>query len=102
MNKFHLERRLFSRFEDYPEVARDLRESMLQEPSDVIDDELLMREISEQICFALAYGPFSPWRIYGFMALVVLCNISSGRMHLQHLEYNGTLMQDIAKRIFQK
>jgi len=81
-------------------LGGNLREGLLQDPSDSSDEDSLMAEIAAQICFGLAYGPPSPWRLYGFLAVENLLSIPRVKQWLHNLGRDGVLIKDMAIRAF--
>lgn len=49
--------------------AGALRETLLQDLGELVEEEPLILEITVQLCFVLAYGSASPWRADGYAAL---------------------------------
>jgi hypothetical protein len=79
------------------EFAGTLRETLLQESSDLVDESLLLAEIASQLCFELAYGSPSPWRVEGYNALCDVYNTAHGSQSLQHLGQSGPLIDDLVR-----
>lgn len=83
-------------------IARSLRETLLQDPLDSVDEDSLLEEIAAQICFELAYGPSLNWWSQGFVVLSELYTVPRGRKRLIELGQNATLMRDMATRAFEQ
>lgn len=76
--------------------ARDLRETLLQDPSELADETPLLGEIVAQLCIELAYGKPSPWRAHGFSIMLVSAYDIPGRQCIQNLGCSGPLIDDLA------
>ena len=82
------------------EFVDDLRETLLQEPSELFEEELLMAEIATRICYELANGASSPWHYQGYKTLWAIYNTPIGRGCLLDLVQIGDLLKNLATRAF--
>lgn len=84
------------------DLAGDLRETILQDSSEFVDEGPLMAEIAARLCFELAYGTPSPWRYIGYVTLFDVYNTAHGCRSLQDLAYSGPLIDELATITFTK
>lgn len=83
-------------------IAKDLRETVLQEASGIVDEELLMEEIVTQLFFELAYGAPSPWRALGFITIKELAaGLPSVKYRLRNLVQTGDPIKHLVKRVLE-
>lgn len=83
--------------------ADNLRETILQEPSGIDEDNFLVDELAAQLCTELAYGTLDPslsWRPEAYKALCSLYQTPTGRKSLQDLGKNGNLIRDLSTAAF--
>lgn len=85
------------------EFVSDFREVLLQNRSDGgDDDEWVMAELISQLCFELAFASASSWRHECYLALHFLYRTSIGRKHLRRLGKNSVLIENLARRAFDR
>jgi hypothetical protein len=82
--------------------TESLREILLQDSSDLFDEEPLIAEMAAQLCFELAYGTPSPWRVFGYVVLDAIYRTPYGSQSLQNLGQNGHVIDDVAAAVFTK
>jgi|ERR1700679_2651050 hypothetical protein len=80
--------------------ADTLRETILQDPSEIDHGGPLVAEIVAQFCFELAYNATSPWRDEGYALLNEAYFTTYGSRSIQHLARNGPLIRDLAMTTF--
>jgi hypothetical protein len=80
--------------------ADNLRETLLQD-SELAEKELLLAEITTQLCIELVCGTQSQWHREGYETLWHLYQTSCCKQHLQLSATCGILMEDLAKRVFE-
>ena len=80
--------------------ADTLRETILQDPPDIVHRGPLVAEIVAQFCFELAYNATSPWRDEGYASLNEAYFAAYGSRSIQHLARNGPLIRDLAMTTF--
>lgn len=89
--------------EEVNAFADNLRETILQEPSGIDEDNFLVDELAAQLCTELAYGTLDPslsWRPEAYKALCSLYQTPTGRKSLQDLGKNGNLIRDLSTAAF--
>ena len=80
--------------------ADTLRETILQDPPEIVHGGPLLGEIVGQFCFELAYNTTSPWHDEGYALLNEAYFTTYGRRSIQHLARNGPLIRDLAMKTF--
>jgi hypothetical protein len=83
------------------DFTSSLRETMLQDPSDLADEAPLVAEVATLLCFELAYSTPMPWHYGGYNALFFLYITPHGKQSLQNLALHGGLIEDLARRTFE-
>lgn len=78
------------------DFAGALRETILQEPSELFNGNALIAEIAAQLCFELAYGTPSPWRYEGYAVLCEVYSTTHGSQNIRNMGRNGSLIGDLA------
>jgi hypothetical protein len=82
------------------DFASDLRETLLQDSLEAIDETFLTAEIATRLCFELAYGmPSAPWRVEGYTALFSMYGTTYGQI-LRSLGRDGPLIDNLAITTF--
>jgi len=82
------------------EFVDHLRETLLQDPSELVEEVDLVAEIAIRICYELANGTPSPWHFQGYKTLWAIYLTPIGKRCLQDLVRTGDLVQKLAKRAF--
>jgi hypothetical protein len=83
------------------DFVNDLRETLLQDPLELVEEEeYLMAEVAVRICYELANGIPSLWRYQGYKTLWALYNTPIGRHCLQDLVRTGDLIKKLARNAF--
>jgi hypothetical protein len=82
--------------------ADDLRETLLQESSELAEEAPLAAEIALQLCFELTYGAQSSWRWQGYAHLCYLYGAPLVKQRFQNLARQGMLIEDFMRRVFDK
>lgn len=82
--------------------ASHLRESLLQDDSELVDEKPLFAETAAQICLELAYNATSTCRADGYSILCVIYWTLHGSQSLQNLGQSGRLLDDLATTTFTK
>jgi hypothetical protein len=83
------------------DFVNDLRETLLQDPIEPLEEEPLVAEIATQICYELAHSIPSPWHHQGYKTLWALYYTPIGRNCLQALACKGDLVDKSARNAFQ-
>ena len=82
------------------DFADTLRETILQDPPEIVHGGHFVAEIVAQLCFELAYNATSPWRDAGYALLSDAYFTPYGSRSIQHLARNGPLIRDLAMTTF--
>lgn len=80
----------------------NLRETLLQDPSELADENPLIAEVVSQLCFELAYNTISPCHATGYATLHNIYRMAHGSHSIQSLGQTSHLIDDLATTTFSK